>query len=217
MRCLRRLWRTPRQPRYVLRFIRDFEIRERLVGGRRCRFAGLRTWRGIQVPGALDVVAVQAQQFPVAAVGRVVVVVMVSVMQRELAQVLAREFARAAAANPRIELERSLSIVLLALLPVASHLGDDLVQPVVIPFAHLDRPNLPHPRPLWNSVRPDRNLESLLWRFRHRARTTGYVCSPLKPVIGDAIFLSLERPAVDGRVRAVIPAGLNANPCQRTA
>jgi len=86
----------------------------------------------------LVVVAVKAQQLPVTAIGRVVVVVVVAVMHRELVQILTREFACAAAANPWIDLERSLSILLLALLPVAPRLGDDPVQPFVIWIAHLD-------------------------------------------------------------------------------
>ena len=83
-----------------------------------------------EMPRVLIIVTVDTQQLPVAAVGRVVVVVMVPVMHRELAQVLAREFARAAPANPRIDLERSLSILLLALLPVTPRLGDDPIQSV---------------------------------------------------------------------------------------
>jgi hypothetical protein len=39
-------------------------------------------------------------------------------------------------------------------------------------------------------------LERPLWRFRRRARTTGYVCSTLQPVVGGAIFLMLERQEV---------------------
>src|SRR2546421_239373 len=58
------------------------------------------------------VMAVEAQQFPIAAVGRVVVVIVVPVMNRQLTQVRVREFAAAATADPRIELERLLSIAL---------------------------------------------------------------------------------------------------------
>ena len=84
---------------------------------------------------------VQAEQFPIAAIGRVVIVVVVAMMHRELVQVIAREFTRAAATNPRINLEGSLPIAPLALLPTALRLGDYPVQPVVIWFAHLRKPN----------------------------------------------------------------------------
>jgi hypothetical protein len=64
-----------------------------------------------QLPLVFVVVAVEAQQFPVAAVGRVVAVIVVPVMDRQLAKVGAREFAAAATADPRIDLERLLSVV----------------------------------------------------------------------------------------------------------
>src|SRR3954467_2891856 len=58
----------------------------------------------------LVLVAIHAQQFPVAAVGRIVVVVAVLRVHGELAQSFAAELARTAAADPRQDLERLLSI-----------------------------------------------------------------------------------------------------------
>ena len=72
----------------------------------------------------LVVVAVEAQQLPVAAVGRVVLVVVVAVVDGELAQVRRRELARAAAADPRIDLQRLLAVTLFARLAVAQRLGN---------------------------------------------------------------------------------------------
>ena len=81
-----------------------------------------------QLPLMLVVVAVQAKQFPVAAIGRVVVVIVVAMMDRQLAQVGAREFACAAAADPRVDLQRQIPVVLLARFRVAACVGDDPVQ-----------------------------------------------------------------------------------------
>jgi hypothetical protein len=68
----------------------------------------------------LVVVAVEAQELPVAAVGRVVVVVVVLVMDRQLVQSGTAELSRATRADPRIELQRLLAVGLLALGLVAS-------------------------------------------------------------------------------------------------
>jgi len=51
----------------------------------------------------LVVMAVQAQELPIAAVGGIVGVIMVAVMHRQLTQIGTSEFARAAPANPWIE------------------------------------------------------------------------------------------------------------------
>ena len=52
----------------------------------------------------LIVVAIKAKQFPVAAIRRVVVVVMVFVVNGELPQVLAAKFAAAALVDPGVKL-----------------------------------------------------------------------------------------------------------------
>lgn len=61
----------------------------------------------------LIIVAVETEQLPVAPVGRVIIVVVVFVMDGELAQFLAVKFAPAVATDPRKHLERLLSIGLL--------------------------------------------------------------------------------------------------------
>jgi hypothetical protein len=60
----------------------------------------------------LVVVTVETEQLPVAPVGRIVVVVVVLVMDRELAQFLAVKFASAVPTDPRKQFECLLSIAL---------------------------------------------------------------------------------------------------------
>ena len=76
----------------------------------------------------LIVVAVETEQFPVAPVMRIVVVVVVLVMDRELVQFLAVKFASAVRTDPRKHFERLLSIGLLQLslgAPCHASLGED--------------------------------------------------------------------------------------------
>jgi hypothetical protein len=56
-------------------------------------------------------VAVDAQQFPVAAVGRIVHVIMVFVMDRQLAQFFAGKITAAFCADPREELQGTFSVL----------------------------------------------------------------------------------------------------------
>ena len=80
------------------------------------------------IPLVLIVMAVETEQLPVTPVGRIVVVVMVLVMDRELAQLLAVKFASAMRTNPRKHFERLLSIGLLQLslgAPCHVSLGED--------------------------------------------------------------------------------------------
>src|SRR5438477_12889914 len=76
-----------------------------------------------QLPLVFVVMAVQARQCPVAAIGRVVVVIVVPVMNSQLAKVGVCEFAAAATADPRIDLERLLSVTLCALCSSTACLG----------------------------------------------------------------------------------------------
>jgi hypothetical protein len=80
------------------------------------------------IPLMLIVVAVETEQFPVAPVMRIVVVVVVLVMDRELVQFLAVKFASAVRTDPRKHFERLLSIGLLQLslgAPWHANLGED--------------------------------------------------------------------------------------------
>mgnify|MGYP006195380819 CR=1 FL=1 len=81
---------------------------------------GERTAAGVvDMARMLVVVAVHAQQLPVAAVGRIEIVVVVAVVHGEFLHVGAGELARTAAADPRVHLQRALAIALVALLGVA--------------------------------------------------------------------------------------------------
>ena len=84
----------------------------------------------LQIPRVLIVMTVETQEFPVAAVRRVVVVVVILVMHRKLAELFACEFAAASRTDPRVHLERLLPIGLLAALSVTPSLSHDLIQPV---------------------------------------------------------------------------------------
>ena len=74
------------------------------------------------------VVAVKAKQLPVAAVGRIVVMVVIFVVHRELAQPFARKFTAATSADRREQFQCPFPIALFLLFSVASGLGNDLVQ-----------------------------------------------------------------------------------------
>ena len=78
------------------------------------------------------VVAIQAQQFPVAAIERIVVVIVVLVVHRQLAQARAGKLPTAASADPREQFERPLAVGFLALAAVPARLLDDAVKSGVI-------------------------------------------------------------------------------------
>ena len=82
----------------------------------------------IQIPLVLIVVTVETQQFPVAAVRRIVVVVVILVMDRELTKFFACEFAPASCTDPWIHLERLLPV---GFLPTPS-LSNDLIHLVFV-------------------------------------------------------------------------------------
>lgn len=67
----------------------------------------------------LIVVAVETEQLPVASIWRIVVVVMVLVMDRELVEFLAVKFAAAMRTDPGKQFERSLSMALVLMRLVA--------------------------------------------------------------------------------------------------
>ena len=119
------------------------EIREWRMGRNTAAAASVARITGrFQLPPVLVVMAVQAQQFPVAAIRRIVVVIVVAVMDRQLAQVGAREFARATTADPRIDLERLLSVALLALGSSAAGVGHYAVESGRVPRFHPESPSL---------------------------------------------------------------------------
>jgi hypothetical protein len=68
------------------------------------------SWASQLIPLMLILMAVQTEQFPVAAIGRIVVVIVIFVMDRELAKLLAVKFSSATRTDPRKQFECVLSI-----------------------------------------------------------------------------------------------------------
>lgn len=73
------------------------------------------------------IVAVEAEELPVAPVRRIVVVIVVLVMDREFAKFFARKFPAAPRADMGVHPERLLPVLLLPELAIAPGLGYDLV------------------------------------------------------------------------------------------
>lgn len=103
---------------------REWVMRRRLHCGRKQADASVR----FEIAGMLVIVAVQAQQLPVAAIGRIVIVVVVTVMYGQLLHVGSRELSRATSAYPRIHFQRTLTVTALAHLRRTAGFGYDLVQ-----------------------------------------------------------------------------------------
>src|SRR5262249_22481708 len=105
------------------------QISERVV--RSWRRFGLHRFRIATMLGdealMLVLVAVGAQQLPVAAVRRIVVVIVVAVMDFQQLQIAMREVAAAPPAHPRIDLERLLAISFGALFARPTRLGYDAI------------------------------------------------------------------------------------------
>lgn len=83
----------------------------------------------IKITGMFIVMAVNAKIFPVAAIQRVVVVIVVLVVNREQMQILAGERAPAATAHPRVNLERQFAISAQAIIPIPPRPCNDFVEP----------------------------------------------------------------------------------------
>ncbi|VTR69370.1 hypothetical protein DESC_740109 [Desulfosarcina cetonica] len=85
------------------------------------------------------VVAIDTQQLPVAAVGWIVVVVVVAMMDGQFPQLFAAELAAAAAADMREQFQGFLAVRLLPLLHVATRIGDhpgELIRTIGFLFGH---------------------------------------------------------------------------------
>ena len=73
------------------------------------------------------VMTVQTQQLPVAAVGRIVVMIVIFVMNREFTQFILFNFPCAPGADPWEKFERPFSIALCPLLLFTPGFGNDLI------------------------------------------------------------------------------------------
>ena len=81
----------------------------------------------IQITAMLVFMAIDTEVFPVAPVGRIIVVIVVLVMDREHAKILTAKFASTPRTDPGVHLKRLLPITLL---PLAPGLGSNPVQPI---------------------------------------------------------------------------------------
>lgn len=76
----------------------------------------------------LVVMAVKAEKFPIAPIRRIIAVIMIPVMDGQFPQVSMRKFAGAAAAYPRINLQRPVTIALITNLRHAPRSGNNAIK-----------------------------------------------------------------------------------------
>jgi hypothetical protein len=97
---------------------------------RRCsrRLFGRPASTCVNLPLMFVVMAIQTQQFPVAAIARIVVVIMIAMVNSELTKVLVVEFSSASATNPWVKLQSLFPVTALALIHVAPGGRDNLIQ-----------------------------------------------------------------------------------------
>lgn len=113
----------------------DLEIGERLVGIRplllipHCRLAAYLLIQGSRV---LAVVAIHAQELPVAAVGRIIIVVAVFMMHRQLVKFFTGKFSSAPGAYPGQDFKRLGAVNISPPFPKLPRFGNDVLQRVVI-------------------------------------------------------------------------------------
>ena len=82
----------------------------------------------IHIAGVLVVVTIKAEVFPIASIGRIVVVIVVFVVHGQFVQVLTSELPPASTTHPGMKLERLCPIVSLAGIAVPDGLGDNRIQ-----------------------------------------------------------------------------------------
>jgi hypothetical protein len=80
----------------------------------------------------LVVVAIDAEQLPVTAIGRIVVVIVVAVMNGQFAQVGKGELAGTATAYPRIDIERAFPVAIFPSFAGLSRIQHESVKAVVV-------------------------------------------------------------------------------------
>jgi hypothetical protein len=86
----------------------------------------------IEKTTVLVVVAIHAEQLPVAAVGGVIVMIMIAMMYGEFAHVGPRELATASPADPGVKLESLFTITLIAQFPLTLGFSDNAVEFILI-------------------------------------------------------------------------------------
>src|SRR5262245_10892698 len=123
---------------FFLALQESVEARERPVFGGRLLVASGST-RAIEKPPVLVLVTVGTKQLPVAAIRRIIVMVVVPVVDLEKLHIRAVEFPGASTADPRIHLQSLFSVIPLAPLARAACLCDHPVQPGIVWSAVLGR------------------------------------------------------------------------------
>ena len=99
----------------------------------------------LHTAGMLVVMAVDAEEFPVAAVGRVVVMIVIPVVDRQLAQFPAFEFPGTSGTDMREKFQSLFPVSGLAQLLFLAHPGNDLVVLLVSRLGH-KLPSNPDPK-----------------------------------------------------------------------
>jgi hypothetical protein len=74
------------------------------------------------------IVAIKAQEFPIAAIGWIIIMIVIAMVNSELLKISGCKFSRAASANPRVHFERLSTIGLFTFSLIFSRVGDDLIE-----------------------------------------------------------------------------------------
>jgi hypothetical protein len=94
----------------------------------------------LHAAGMFVIMAVDAEQFPITAVGRIVVVIMIDVVHRELSALFALEFTPASGADRGEKFQGLFPVSRLAFLLLPTHFGDQpvalFIGPVVFCIGH---------------------------------------------------------------------------------
>ena len=90
----------------------------------------------VDVARMLVVVAVDAEQFPIAAIRRIVIVIVVAMVHGQFTDIDARKFTRATPADPWIHTQRTIPITMPTLFRRTPRVGNDTVQFVVVDGGH---------------------------------------------------------------------------------
>jgi len=91
---------------------------------------------GLNLSLVLVIVAIDTQKFPIAAVGRIVVVIVVAMVHRQFPQICHCKFTGATAANPRINFQGAFSVAFGTGIGIPAGIEDYLVETLVVDGTH---------------------------------------------------------------------------------
>ena len=92
------------------------------------RFAAEIAEAGVSVARVLVVVAIDTQQLPIAAIRRIIIMIVVAVVYRQLLQIFAVELARATTADPWIHFQRPAAVAPFALIASGTSIGNNSIK-----------------------------------------------------------------------------------------